>query len=41
LPAAGDDAHVRVLGSLSIDGPPLQRSSLLRIASTTQPIPAR
>src|SRR5437660_2248375 len=38
LVASGDDAHVEALGSLSIDGPPVQRDSLFRIASTTKPI---
>jgi CubicO group peptidase (beta-lactamase class C family) len=37
LAASGDDVHVEALGSLSIDGPPVQRSSLFRIASTTKP----
>ena len=30
--------HVEVLGSLSVDGPPVQRDSLFRIASTTKPM---
>jgi CubicO group peptidase (beta-lactamase class C family) len=38
LVASGDDVHVEVLGSLSIDGPPVRRSSLFRIASTTKPL---
>lgn len=38
LVASGDDVHVEALGSLSIDGPPVQRDSLFRIASTTKPI---
>ncbi len=38
LAASGDDVHVEVLGSLSIGGPPVQRDSLFRIASTTKPI---
>jgi len=37
LAASGDDVHVEALGSLSIDGPPVQRDSLFRIASTTKP----
>ena len=32
------DVHVEVQGSLSIGGPPVQRDSLFRIASTTKPI---
>jgi CubicO group peptidase (beta-lactamase class C family) len=38
LVASGDDVHVEVLGSLAIDGPPVQRDSLFRIASTTKPM---
>jgi CubicO group peptidase (beta-lactamase class C family) len=38
LVASREDVHVEVLGSLSIDGPPMQRSSLFRIASTTKPM---
>jgi CubicO group peptidase (beta-lactamase class C family) len=38
LVASGDDVHVEALGSLSIGGPPVQRDSLFRIASTTKPI---
>jgi CubicO group peptidase (beta-lactamase class C family) len=38
LVASGDDVHVEVLGSLSIDGPPVHRHSLFRIASTTKPV---
>jgi CubicO group peptidase (beta-lactamase class C family) len=38
LVASGDDVHVEVLGCLSIDGPPVQRNSLFRIASTTKPM---
>ncbi len=38
LVASGDDVHVEALGTLSIDGPSVQRDSLFRIASTTKPI---
>jgi CubicO group peptidase (beta-lactamase class C family) len=38
LVASGDDVHVEVRGSQSIDGPPVQRNSLFRIASTTKPL---
>jgi CubicO group peptidase (beta-lactamase class C family) len=38
LVASGADVHVETLGSLSIGGPPVQRDSLFRIASTTKPI---
>jgi CubicO group peptidase (beta-lactamase class C family) len=38
LVASGDDVHVEALGTLSIDGPAVQRDSLFRIASTTKPI---
>jgi len=38
LVASGEDVHVEALGSLSIDGPSVQRDSLFRIASTTKPI---
>ena len=40
LVAHGDDVDVETLGRLSIDGPPVQRDSLFRIASTTKPITA-
>ena len=33
-----DQVHVTTAGSLSIGGPPVQRDSLFRIASTTKPI---
>jgi CubicO group peptidase (beta-lactamase class C family) len=36
LVASGDDVHVESLGSLSVDGPQVQRNSLFRIASTTK-----
>jgi CubicO group peptidase (beta-lactamase class C family) len=36
--ARGDEAHVEVLGSMSVGGPPVRRDSLFRIASTTKPI---
>lgn len=35
LVARGDQVHAEALGSLSIGGPPVQRDSLFRIASTT------
>ncbi len=38
LVASGADVHVEALGTLSIDGPAVQRDSLFRIASTTKPI---
>jgi CubicO group peptidase (beta-lactamase class C family) len=38
LVASGDDVHVEALGELSIGGPPVQRDSLFRVASTTKPI---
>jgi CubicO group peptidase (beta-lactamase class C family) len=38
LVASGDDVHVEALGSTTIDGPPVQRDTLFRIASTTKPI---
>lgn len=38
LVASGDDVHVEALGTLSIDGPPVRRDSLFRIASTTKPV---
>jgi CubicO group peptidase (beta-lactamase class C family) len=40
LVARGDQVHVDALGSLTIGGPPVQRDSLFRIASTTKPITA-
>lgn len=38
LVACGDEVHAEALGSLTIGGPPVQRDSLFRIASTTKPI---
>jgi CubicO group peptidase (beta-lactamase class C family) len=38
LVASGDDVYAEALGQLSLDGPPVQRDSLFRIASTTKPI---
>jgi len=38
LVASGDQVHVEALGALSIGGPPVERDSLFRIASTTKPI---
>jgi CubicO group peptidase (beta-lactamase class C family) len=40
LVAHGDEVYVEALGTLSIGGPPVQRDSLFRIASTTKPITA-
>lgn len=36
--ACGDQVHVETLGTLSIGGPPVKRSSLFRIASTSKPV---
>jgi CubicO group peptidase (beta-lactamase class C family) len=36
LVASGDEAHVEVLGSLSVGGPAMRRDSLFRIASVTK-----
>lgn len=38
LAARGDQAHLEVLGELSIGGQPVRRDALFRIASTTKPI---
>jgi CubicO group peptidase (beta-lactamase class C family) len=38
LVASGDQVHVEALGRLGLDGPPVARDSLFRIASTTKPI---
>jgi CubicO group peptidase (beta-lactamase class C family) len=38
LVASGDDVYAEALGQLSLGGPPVQRDSLFRIASTTKPI---
>ena len=40
LVARGDDVHVAVLGRMAVDGPPMQRDSIFRIASMTKPITA-
>src|SRR4051794_32086165 len=40
LMAHGDDVAVEAVGSLSVDGPPVRRDSLFRIASTSKPISA-
>jgi CubicO group peptidase (beta-lactamase class C family) len=40
LVARGDQVHVEVRGRLAVDGPPLARDSLFRIASVTKPITA-
>ena len=33
-----EQVHVEALGSLSVDGPPVRRDSLFRIASMTKPV---
>ncbi|HWD08402.1 MAG TPA: serine hydrolase domain-containing protein [Actinomycetota bacterium] len=38
LVARGEEVHVSALGSLSVGGPPVTRSTPFRIASTTKPI---
>ncbi|MBO0837365.1 MAG: beta-lactamase family protein [Actinobacteria bacterium] len=38
LVASGDQVHVETLGTLTVGGPPVQRDSLFRIASTTKPV---
>lgn len=38
LVSHGEQVHVEALGSLSLDGPPVRRDSLFRIASTTKPV---
>jgi CubicO group peptidase (beta-lactamase class C family) len=40
LVAHGEQVHVEAAGRLTIDGPPVKRDSLFRIASTTKPITA-
>jgi CubicO group peptidase (beta-lactamase class C family) len=40
LAAHGDEVHVEALGRLAIDGAPVGRDSLFRIASTTKPLTA-
>jgi CubicO group peptidase (beta-lactamase class C family) len=40
LVARGEDVHVEALGTLAVGGPPVERGSLFRIASTTKPITA-
>jgi CubicO group peptidase (beta-lactamase class C family) len=40
LVAAGEDVHVEALGRLSVNGAPVRRDSLFRIASMTKPITA-
>jgi CubicO group peptidase (beta-lactamase class C family) len=40
LVARGDDEWAESFGTLSIGGPPVQRDSLFRIASTTKPVTA-
>ena len=40
LVARGDDVDVVTLGHLSVDGPPVRRDALFRIASVTKPITA-
>jgi CubicO group peptidase (beta-lactamase class C family) len=38
--ASGEDVHVDVLGSVSIDGAPMRRDTIFRIASISKPITA-
>jgi CubicO group peptidase (beta-lactamase class C family) len=38
LVARGDQVHAEALGSLSADGPPVQRDALFRITSITKPV---
>jgi CubicO group peptidase (beta-lactamase class C family) len=38
LAASGGQVHVTTLGTLSVDGSPVRRDSLFRIASTTKPV---
>jgi CubicO group peptidase (beta-lactamase class C family) len=40
LVARGDDVHVETLGTLTVGGRPVERTSLFRIASTTKPVTA-
>jgi CubicO group peptidase (beta-lactamase class C family) len=40
LIAHGDDVHVEVLGEATIGGPPVERDTPFRIASTTKPVTA-
>jgi CubicO group peptidase (beta-lactamase class C family) len=40
LVASGAEVHVHALGTLALDGAPVERDSLFRIASTTKPITA-
>jgi CubicO group peptidase (beta-lactamase class C family) len=40
LVARGDDVHVAALGRMAVDGPPMQRDSIFRIASMSKPIAA-
>jgi CubicO group peptidase (beta-lactamase class C family) len=40
LAASGEQVHVEALGDLAVGGPPITRSSIFRIASTTKPITA-
>jgi CubicO group peptidase (beta-lactamase class C family) len=40
LVASGEQVHVEALGRLRVDGAPLARDSIFRIASTTKPITA-
>lgn len=41
LVSRGEAAHVEVLGALSFGGSPMQRDSIFRIASITNPLPPR
>lgn len=38
--ARGESVHVAVAGSMSVDGPPMRRDTLFRIASVTKPMTA-
>lgn len=40
LVARDDDVHVAVLGRMAIDGPPMQRDSIFRLASMASAITA-
>lgn len=40
LVARGNDVHVTALGRTAVDGPPMQRDSIFRIASMSKPVTA-